>query len=307
MKISKAGGGCSSVGSAGELAAINSFAKTELTDEEVYTFSVVLCDNEVDRDCERFSEKALEELAALFVGRTGIFDHEWKAANQTARIYRTELLREKGRLNSLGEQYVALKGFAYMLRSEKNEELIAEIDAGIKKETSIGCAAARRCCSVCGAEGGGCGHIKGREYGGSLCYHELSEITDAYEWSFVAVPAQRAAGVTKGFGKTASSLKAFVLTEAGSPFAQELEALEKEAALGREFKDGLQSEVLRLALLCDRGLYEALGKSSSLMSAAELKALKQVFEDRLSERLPIKTQLPGRGETASLVGEEYLV
>lgn len=103
MRLYKAGGGSTALESVQELDAINKFAKTELKAEEVYTFSVVLCDNEVDRDFERFSNKALDELAELFVGRTGIFDHEWKAANQTARIYRTELINEQGRLNSLGE------------------------------------------------------------------------------------------------------------------------------------------------------------------------------------------------------------
>ncbi len=39
-----------------ELAAINRFAKSPLRAEEVYTFSLRLCDNEVDRDWERFDD-----------------------------------------------------------------------------------------------------------------------------------------------------------------------------------------------------------------------------------------------------------
>ena len=42
-----------------------------------------------------------------------------------------------------------------------------------------------------------CGHQPGKKYGGRLCYTLLEDPTDAYEWSFVAVPAQPAAGVTK--------------------------------------------------------------------------------------------------------------
>ena len=38
-----------------ELEAVNRFAKTVLTEEQVYIFSVRLCDNEVDRDLERFA------------------------------------------------------------------------------------------------------------------------------------------------------------------------------------------------------------------------------------------------------------
>ena len=63
----------------------------EMTPEEVYTFSVRLCDNEIDRDGERFDEQTLRELAALFIGKSGIFDHCWSAGGRrrafTARRY----------------------------------------------------------------------------------------------------------------------------------------------------------------------------------------------------------------------------
>lgn len=59
-----------------ELEQINRLARRELTAEEVYAFSVRLCDNEVDRDGERFEPETLEELAGLFVGKCGIFDHQ---------------------------------------------------------------------------------------------------------------------------------------------------------------------------------------------------------------------------------------
>ena len=179
-----------------ELARINRFAKKELRAEEVYTFAVKLCDNEVDRDFERFDRAALEKLSELFVGRTGIFDHSWSAGGQTARIYRTEVIEEETRTTA-GDKYCWCKGWAYMLRSEQTEPLIAQIEAGIKKEVSVGCAISRSVCSICGQEDGRCSHRKGQKYDGQLCYFTLEEPTDAYEWSFVAVPAQPAAGVIK--------------------------------------------------------------------------------------------------------------
>ena len=182
-----------------ELARINRFAKKELRAEEVYTFAVKLCDNEVDRDFERFDRAALEKLSELFVGRTGIFDHSWSAGGQTARIYRAEVIEEETRTTA-GDKYCWCKGWAYMLRTEKNAELIAEIEGGIKKEVSVGCSAAKRSCSICGKDAGLCEHERGKYYGGKLCYAVLSDITDAYEWSFVAVPAQRAAGLAQGDG-----------------------------------------------------------------------------------------------------------
>ena len=66
---------------------INRFTRRKLTEDEVYVFSVILCDNDIDRDCERFSDGALQSLKERFVGRTGIFDHDPKGSNQSARIY----------------------------------------------------------------------------------------------------------------------------------------------------------------------------------------------------------------------------
>lgn len=293
-----------------ELEEINSFSKTELSQDMVYTFSVVLCDNEVDRDFERFSEKTLEDLSKLFVGCTGIFDHEWKAKNQTARIYRTEIVKEKDIFNSLGQPYVMLKGYAYMLRNEKNAELIESIEAGIIRETSVGCSVKKRVCSICGDEmcSAECGHIPGTEYNGKLCYVELLNAEDAYEFSFVAVPAQRRSGVVKGFDKEKfNNLKSFVQSEKGQQFSSEFEELEKNASFGREMRDNLCKEVLRLSLLCDRKLYDALQFSLKSMGTNELLKLKSVFEERLSKELPLQTQLPGKNQTVSFDGEEYLI
>ena len=288
MKIIKDGKTGAPVCPDEELAAINAFAKAKLTAEEVYTFSVLLCDNEVDRDCERFSEDTLGELSELFVGATGICDHDWRSDNQVARIYRTELITDPERKNSLGMPYVYLKGYAYMLRTEDNSSLIAEIEGGIKRETSVGCSVARSVCSVCGNEIGSpdCGHLKGQTYGGKLCYALLEGAVDAYEWSFVAVPAQRNAGVMK-------SLK--------------LEALEKEASLGRKYMGELKKEVLRLCLVCDENLYSALEKSVDSMDESALISMKAAFSKRAEELFMPVTQLPGKNEVTEFVGDEYII
>lgn len=186
-----------------ELDKINTLTRRNFAEGELYTFPVTLCDNDVDRDGEAFTDEALEKLAELFVGRTGIFDHDPKGSNQTARIYDTELVADPEKVTAFGEPYRFLRGRAYTVRTEENKSLIAEIDAGIKKEVSISCSAGKRTCSVCGHDVGSgmCGHKKGTVYDGKLCYHRLGDITDAYEWSFVAVPAQINAGVTKRFDK----------------------------------------------------------------------------------------------------------
>lgn len=183
---------------------INRFTRRELSEDEVYVFSVILCDNDVDRDGEKFSDGALDSLREKFIGKTGISDHNASSANQTARIFDTELVTDTGRRNKLDEPYKYLKASAYMIRTEDNKSLIDEIDGGIKKEVSVSCSADKRTCSICGTDRsqGGCAHIKGKTYGGKLCHTVLDGITDAYEWSFVAVPAQVNAGVTKKYTET---------------------------------------------------------------------------------------------------------
>ena len=49
-----------------ELALINRQALKELTAEEVFVFRVAACDNQVDRDEERFTEAALARLQAEY-------------------------------------------------------------------------------------------------------------------------------------------------------------------------------------------------------------------------------------------------
>ena len=260
-----------------ELGLINAMSRKKLTEEEVYTFAVRLCDNEVDRDWERFDTAALNTLGDLFVGKSGIFDHQWSAAGQTARIYRTELVREAGTLTAAGDPLCYLKGYAYMLRTEGNRDLIAEIEGGIKKEVSVGCAVEEARCSICGEnihDRSRCAHEKGREYGGKLCWADLVHATDAYEWSFVAVPAQKNAGVMKSM-------------------RMDMAQLEREAALGRKYLQQLKDEVVRLGGVAGLALEQATLKSIvQRLEEPELDALKKAFEVQVDKAWGVETQLP---------------
>ena len=198
-----------------ELAKINKYSLTELTEKDVFAFNVILCDNEIDRDYECFDTDSLAKLAELFTGKTGILNHEMKAENQVARIYSAEVETEG--------THSRLKARAYMLRNEKNNSLIDEICAGIKKEVSINCAVSEIICSACGKDvkHSHCEHIKGKD-----CYHILKNPTDAYEWSFVAVPAQKNAGTVKNF--------------------TEKEDLEKYMHIAEKYKSFLRQEIVKL-------------------------------------------------------------
>lgn len=171
-------------------------------------------------------------------------------------------------MTEAGEPYCYLKGCAYLLRTEGNRELIAAIEGGIKKEVSVGCAVERSVCSICGEEFHTCPHEKGAEYGGRRCWAELVGASDAYEWSFVAVPAQRNAGVMKHM------------------------RMEQEAALGRKYLESLRGEVARLGGLAGLGLEHAVLRGiADKLGYDELLALKGALERQAERVFPVETQL----------------
>ena len=176
-----------------ELALINQQTLRPLGAEDVFTFRLAACDNQVDRDFERFTEATLEELALKYVGRPVLRDHNWSAAAQTARVYAASVEPGEGD----GVRRLVLR--CYMPRSEQTVPTIAAIESGILRECSVGLAVKRALCSICGANQREtlCKHIQGREYDGQVCHMDLDGAADAYEVSMVAVPAQPAAGVIK--------------------------------------------------------------------------------------------------------------
>jgi len=264
-----------------QLEAINAQAKAKMTAEQVYVFSLRLCDDQIDRDLERFDTAALPALAKLFLGKTGIADHKWSTDGQVARIFETQVVKE--------EDVSYIKAWAYIRRSSHSEELIEDIEAGIKKEISVGCAMGQAVCSVCGGEYGTCGHQKGEYYDGQLCCVILKEPMDAYEFSFVAVPAQREAGVIKGLGSGKRCLK-----ELAEEFGvqSEYRALLKQAKLGQQYEKLLQDEVVRLCLSLDLGLEEPVARAiAQKVGAEELQHLKAALEQRMEDYYPVQTQL----------------
>ena len=280
-----------------QLEAINAQAKAQLTAEQVYVFSLRLCDDQVDRDNERFDTAALPVLAKLFIGKTGIVDHKWSSENQVARIFETQVVKEKG------VSYI--KAWAYIRRGGSNDEIIADIEAGIKKEVSVGCAMGMAVCSVCGNEYGTCGHLKGENYDGQICCAILQEPMDAYEFSFVAVPAQRDAGVQKALGGRKKCLK-----ELAEEFGvqKEYRELFKLAQLGKQYRRELEDEVVRLCLALDMGAEEPVLRGIAQKAVAEdLMKLKAALEDRFARCMPMHRQLMGEDMAKEAVESGFLI
>lgn len=181
-------------GLAPDMALINAQALVELSADDVFVFRVAACDDQVDRDNERFTPKALEQMADLFVGHTIIMDHNWSSKNQTARIYDADV-QESGGVNRLILS-------AYMIRNDATAPVIQAIEGGILREVSVSCQVEHAVCSICGTDKAvaWCDHRPGKAYDGEICVVSLDDASEAYEVSFVAVPAQREAGVIKSYG-----------------------------------------------------------------------------------------------------------
>lgn len=290
-----------------ELELINKYTRTPLDESQVYIFSVTLCDNEVDRDFECFSVSALRQLQQLFIGKTGLFDHSMSSKDQSARIFYTYIETDPIRKNSLSEPYTALKARAYMLRNDKNADLIKEIEGGIKKEVSVGCAMKSCICSVCGKDmkKHRCSHIKGKTYSGKLCYGRLEKATDAYEWSFVAVPAQRNAGVTKSFKKkeenilnTANEIiksmtaQTVFSDEEAESIREYVEKLEELAGQALEYKKHLIRDIERYSLIVMPKVdAKNIVAGCEGMQLDKLKSFKEQLYKQSLQSMPAATQL----------------
>lgn len=289
---------------------INRFTRTEFSEDSLYVFSVVLCNNDIDRDYEKFSLQALEQLRDAFVGKTGIADHSMKSSDQKARIFDTWLERVPDKKTADGEDFYQLKAKAYMVKSQENMPFITEIEAGIKKEVSVSCSVEKSICSICGNDkrSAVCEHFSGRKYSGKLAYSVLSDVKDAYEFSFVAVPAQREAGVTKAFdfsGKdenmseiinTIKSCEEQITLSKSqvNELARQLDKLDEEAQLGREYKKNLTDEVVGL---CASAMPEmdikVFSGVAQVMTTSELLSFKKAFSKKRASQdisLQIKPQ-----------------
>ncbi len=279
-----------------DIGLINAFSRKELKSEDVYTFSLILCDNEVDRDFEAFSLEALEKLKELFVGKTGIFDHDARAGNQCARIYSCEIKTDETRLTKLGEAYTYLEAKAYIPKSES--EIIGKIESGILKEVSVSCSVGRTYCSVCGKES--CKHIKGKEYGNKMAVRILDDALDAYEFSFVAIPAQRNAGVKKNYKgvklNMTENIKNEDIIEKLKSNGEEISLNYSEAKkllslceIGKAYREKLESGIAKCFRVTSPELDgETIGKMTENLDASGLEKLYDVMKKSANKKLPVE-------------------
>ena len=120
-----------------------------------------------------------------------------------------------------------------------------------------------------------------------MCCGVLTGASDVYEWSFVAVPAQRRAGVVKSAGRTRD-----------------------EARLGRKYLKSLRRELVRAAGAAEPELGHALLEQvAARLDEEELLGLIRVYRAKAGRMLGAGVQLdysredsrPGQADGAFLI------
>ena len=254
-----------------DMTKINQYSRRNLNSCEVYTFSMILSSNEVDRDCEAFTKESLIKMAELFQGTTGILDHNAKSKNQIARIYKTKVIKTNEKTVYKKDKYL-LKAWAYMIKNDATKDLILKIDAGIVKEVSVSCSIEKKICSICGSVyNGSCDHVLGKKYPQGLCFIKLQNPYDAYEWSFVAIPSQLDAGVVKNFGISNNNTT---------------NELKSKAFIGTCYENRLKKQLIKLCFL--NGFMKenasCLEDILKKLSIKELEAIEYELSKKLKEK-----------------------
>jgi hypothetical protein len=142
--------------SAEQLALINKFALAPLAAEQVYVRAIHLCHNAIDLDRERFSEALLTDFLASHAGKSFICSHKTDTLG-FGILFDGEILKMPPAEASalLGEElnfpagvkeaqllklwfYIPLAVPVNGKQVEMNQELVANIEAGVYRHVSIG-------------------------------------------------------------------------------------------------------------------------------------------------------------------------
>lgn len=151
---------------------INNYYLKRVTLDDVYIFTVKLCDNDIDTDRQCFSDESLGDIAKLVIGRTGQVD-EYKA-----RIFDTIIIVDDDEKTKYNKPRKKLYAHCWIDRKPQNEEIIQAIADSVSIEASISCSVRHKYCSVCGND-----KLKEHckcDYG----YEILDGVTDVYDWFF---------------------------------------------------------------------------------------------------------------------------
>lgn len=295
---------------AAQLAAINAFALSPLTAETAYVRTALIAHTGIDRDNEIFADDLLDALTKTLPGK-GVFvkhpsGYDGSSAPGVGRWFEARTLimsqdEARAALRAPGLKFAPdathakiLEASFYIPRMASNDALLANIDAGVAGDISVGFRAAER--------------VPVKDAANNTIAQRLTGPGEALEASLVWLGAQPGARVTKDFdttkGATMDLQKQFdtltaahatlkaqaeahqvkaagfdaVVAAIGEELAKSPDALKRSVAEARQFRDGLIDEVVK----CER-LAGLLGDDPQSVSDAKT-FLSSMSTDMLSKR-----------------------
>jgi hypothetical protein len=163
---------------------VNKFTLRPLSRDEFAVFTMDLCNNQIDAHYSRFPVDELESINTMVPGRPFMERHDTKGTLPRGTFFRSRLHGEED-----GE-YVSVRPDVYVLRTDENRGLIANIEGGVYRATSIGFSFMHPECSVCHKDIRACDHIPGRTYNDELCHYIMRDVVSVLEGSVVFSASQ---------------------------------------------------------------------------------------------------------------------
>jgi len=163
---------------------VNKFTLRPLSRDEFAVFTMDLCNNQIDAHYSRFPVEELESINAMVPGRPFMERHDTKGTLPRGTFFRSRLHEEED------TDYVSVRPDVYVLRTDENRGLIANIEGGVYRATSIGFSFMHPECSVCHKDIRACDHIPGRRYNDELCHYIMRDVVSVLEGSVVFSASQ---------------------------------------------------------------------------------------------------------------------
>ncbi len=148
--------------------------------KDYYVFKIILCNNDVDKDHDKFSIQALYQIRDMAIGKNGILDTMPNNKSNIARIFDCSVEYDKGKTTIDGEPLLYVQAYAFLDKriSDGCGAIAQKIKEGFYNEVSVGCSIYES-------------HKESffdSEFAPEYEITVIDSITDLYEWSIVQKP-----------------------------------------------------------------------------------------------------------------------
>jgi len=174
-----------------DLLVINQGTLKPLSAADVAIFRMDLCNDRVDRHFSRFPHRELETINSMIVGKPLMELHDIQGRQPVGRFFQSQVNRpNSSRGHSDEGAGWSVQPDSYVLRTPENANLIANIEAGVYRGTSIGFSFEHPECSICNTDLRECSHWPGDVYKGRKCHDIMHDVNDVFEGSIVPLGSQ---------------------------------------------------------------------------------------------------------------------